>query len=133
MNQLKTINKQIRQRGTTLIELSVVIAVLLLLVGVLFVGITAWKSGANTAACVVNLASIQKAARGYANMNSLFAGSPEAVGTLTTAGFWATAPTCPAGGTYAYKAANVAQGIAYATCSFSSSGHHPTAANLANW
>jgi prepilin-type N-terminal cleavage/methylation domain-containing protein len=133
MNQLKTINKQIRQRGTTLIELSVVIAVLLLLVGVLFVGITAWKSGANTAACVVNLASIQKAARGYANMNQVFAGSPEAVTTLTTAGFWATAPTCPAGGVYSYKAVNVPQGTAYAICSFSSSGHHPTAANLANW
>src|SRR6266436_1824745 len=37
---------QARHRGTTLIELSVVIAVLLLLVGVLFIGITAWKSGA---------------------------------------------------------------------------------------
>ena len=69
MNDLKTNNKQTRQRGTTLIELSVVIAVLLLLVGVLFIGITAWKNGANTAACVVNLSSIQKAARGYANMN----------------------------------------------------------------
>jgi prepilin-type N-terminal cleavage/methylation domain-containing protein len=133
MNKLKTINMQIRQRGTTLIELSVVIAVLLLLVGVLFVGITAWKSGANTAACVVNLASIQKAARGYANMNQVFAGSPESSATLTTAGFWATAPTCPAGGIYTYKTTNVAQGIAYATCSFSASGHHPTAANLANW
>src|SRR5580700_10236589 len=98
MKYLNTITKQCRQRGTTLIELSVVIAVLLLLVGVLFIGITAWKSGANTAACVVNLASIQKAARGYANMNSLGNGSPEAVGTLQTAGFWSTAPVCPAGG-----------------------------------
>ncbi len=50
MNYLKTITKQARQRGTTLIELSVVIAVLLLLVGVLFIGITAWKNGANTPA-----------------------------------------------------------------------------------
>jgi prepilin-type N-terminal cleavage/methylation domain-containing protein len=49
-----------RQGGTTLIELSVVIAVLLLLVGVLFIGITAWKNGANKAACIVNLSSIQK-------------------------------------------------------------------------
>ena len=37
-------NEQARQRGTTLIELSVVIAVLLLLVGVLFIGVTAWKT-----------------------------------------------------------------------------------------
>src|ERR1700728_3259599 len=116
-----------RQDGTTLIELSVVIAVLLLLVGVLFVGITAWKNGANTAACVVNLASIQKAARGYANMNSLFPTSPELVATLTTAGFWKTVPTCPAAGTYAYATTNVAQGIPYATCSLSATlGHHPT-------
>src|ERR1700719_2157447 len=96
MNYIKTINKQARQKGTTLIELSVVIAILLLLVGVLFVGITAWKSGANRAACVVNLSSIQKAARGYANMNGLSTGSAETVDVLTTAGFWAAAPVCPA-------------------------------------
>ena len=71
MKYLNTITKKARQRGTTLIELSVVIAVLLLLVGVLFIGITAWKNGANTAACIINLSSIQKAARGYANMNGL--------------------------------------------------------------
>src|SRR5258708_39080893 len=99
MKYSKTKKTLTRQRGTTLIELSVVIAVLLLLVGVLFIGITAWKSGANKAACVVNLSSIQKAARGYANMNRLSPGSAELVGTLTTAGFWAPAPVCPAGGT----------------------------------
>ena len=62
-------SKLARQRGTTLIELSVVIAVILLLVGVLFIGVTAWKEGANRAACIVNLSSIQKAVRGYQNMN----------------------------------------------------------------
>src|ERR1700759_2192830 len=102
MSYFKTNPKQARQRGTTLIELSVVIAVLLLLVGVLFIGITAWKSGANTAACVVNLASIQKAARGYANMNQIANGAPEGVGALTTAGFWSTTPVCPAGGSYVF-------------------------------
>src|ERR1700678_3713145 len=122
-----------RQGGTTLIELSVVIAVLLLLVGVLFIGITAWKNGANTAACVVNLASIQKAARGYANMNSLGTGSAETSATLTTAGFWSTAPKCPAGGTYTFAGTVPAGGVAYATCSFASSGHAPSSANLANW
>ena len=133
MNDPKTIDKQSRQRGTTLIELSVVIAVLLLLVGVLFIGITAWKQGANTAACVVNLASIQKASRGYANMNSLGNGSAELVATLTSAGFWSVAPTCPAGGSYTYLSVVPGQGTAYAVCSFVSSGHAPTAANQANW
>src|SRR6476646_508199 len=133
MDALSTTDKQARQRGTTLIELSVVIAVLLLLVGVLFIGITAWKSGANTAACVVNLSSIQKAARGYANMNGLSPGSAETSATLTTAGFWATAPVCPAGGTYTYGSTTPAQGVAYTTFSLSSTGHAPSAANLANW
>jgi prepilin-type N-terminal cleavage/methylation domain-containing protein len=126
-------NIPVRQRGTTLIELSVVIAVLLILVGVLFIGMTAWKNGANTAACVVNLSSIQKAARGYANMNQLGTGSAEASATLGTAGFWSTAPKCPAGGTYTFLTSVPAQGTAYATCSFSSSGHVPGSVALANW
>jgi prepilin-type N-terminal cleavage/methylation domain-containing protein len=131
MNRLKLNTQAARQRGTTLIELSVVIAVLLLLVGVLFIGITAWKNGANTAACIVNLSSVQKAARGYANMNQLLVASPETSASLTSSGFWSTAPTCPAGGSYAYKAVVPSQGVAYVTCNLS--GHAPTSTSLANW
>jgi prepilin-type N-terminal cleavage/methylation domain-containing protein len=131
MNYLKKINMRVRQRGTTLIELSVVIAVLLLLVGVLFIGITAWKNGANTAACIINLSSIQKAARGYANMNQLNTGAPLVVATLTTAGFWGTVPVCPAAGTYTPMTTVPSQGTAYMSCSIS--GHAPSTANLANW
>jgi prepilin-type N-terminal cleavage/methylation domain-containing protein len=131
MNDLKTNNKLARKRGTTLIELSVVIAVLLLLVGVLFIGITAWKNGANTAACVVNLSSIQKAVRGYQNMNGLATGAALPVATMTTAGFWSTAPVCPAAGTYATAAVVPTQGVAYMTCSIT--GHAPSTATLANW
>jgi prepilin-type N-terminal cleavage/methylation domain-containing protein len=131
MNYLKKINMRVGQRGTTLIELSVVIAVLLLLVGVLFIGITAWKNGANTAACIINLSSIQKAARGYANMNQLSNGSALTVATLTGAGFWGTVPVCPAGGVYTPMTTVPSQGTAYMTCGFS--GHAPSTANLANW
>ena len=123
--------KPTRQSGTTLIELSVVISVLLLLVGVLFIGITAWKNGANTAACIINLSSIQKAARGYSNMNGLNTGASLPIATLTSAGFWATVPVCPAGGTYADIETVPSQGVAYMTCTIS--GHAPSAANLANW
>ena len=133
MYYLNTVDKPARQCGTTLIELSVVIAVLLLLVGVLFIGMTAWKNGANSAACIVNLSSIQKAARGYANMNQLITGSAETSATLTSAGFWTSAPTCPAGGTYTFGTAVPAQGTAYVTCSLSASGHAPTSTALANW
>jgi prepilin-type N-terminal cleavage/methylation domain-containing protein len=71
MNYIKTNNKWAGQRGTTLIELSVVIAVILLLVGVLFIGVQAWRDGANKAASLVNMSSVQKAVRGYQNVNLL--------------------------------------------------------------
>src|ERR1700693_3779307 len=102
MNYLKTINKQTRQRGTTLIELSVVIAVILLLVGVLFIGITAWKNGANKAACILVMSTGQKAYRGYVNMNPGVA-APD-MAALVAAGFFAATPIEPSGGTYSYTA-----------------------------
>jgi prepilin-type N-terminal cleavage/methylation domain-containing protein len=131
MENRKTINKQTSQRGTTLIELSVVIAVLLLLVGVLFIGMTAWKTGSNTAACIVNLSSIQKAVRGYQNMYGLSTGANLAVATMTSAGFWSSAPVCPAGGSYTPTGTVPSQGVAYMACSIS--GHAPSATTIANW
>jgi type II secretory pathway pseudopilin PulG len=119
------------QQGTTLIELSVVIGVLLLLVGVLFIGIKAWKDGANTAACIVNLASIQKAVRGYENLNGLVAGNPLTLATLSGAGFWATTPACPSGGTYSPMTSVPPIGTPYMTCSIV--GHSPSSVTLLNW
>jgi prepilin-type N-terminal cleavage/methylation domain-containing protein len=131
MDALSATDKEARQRGTTLIELSVVIAVLLLLVGVLFIGMTAWKNGSNTAACIVNLSSIQKAVRGYQNMNQLASGASLPVAAMTTAGFWAVVPVCPAAGTYTPTGTVPPQGVAYMTCSIT--GHAPSPAILANW
>jgi type II secretory pathway pseudopilin PulG len=124
-------NKQARQGGTTLIELSIVIAVLLLLVGVLFIGITAWKNGSNAAACIVNLASIQKAARGYQNLNGLATSAPMPVANLTNAGFWSTVPACPTGVAYVFTATVPAQGVAYASCPVA--GHAPSTTAVAGW
>ena len=134
MNNIKP-NPKARQRGTTLIELSVVIAVILLLVSVLFIGIQAWKNGANAAACVVNLASMQKAVRGYQNMNQLASGASAPIATLVTQQFFGAAPTCPGGGTYGGMTTVPAAGAAYATCSLSGNTppHAPSTAALANW
>src|SRR5260221_6514153 len=100
MNSIKTNSRWSGQRGTTLIELSVVIAVLLLLVGVLFIAVQAWQNAANKAACLVNQSSIQKAARGYANFNNLNVGDPLAFADLIAvpaggAAMFAVMPVCP--------------------------------------
>jgi type II secretory pathway pseudopilin PulG len=130
MNDLKTNNKQARQGGTTLIELSVVIAVLLLLVGVLFIGITAWKNGANKAACLVSISSIQKAVRGYENMNGLAVGGACTTANIAGAGlFFATMPKCPSGVAYTTLAVIPSDGIQWATCP----SHGLTSAQTANW
>lgn len=69
---MKTIAQPARvcAKGITLLELTVVILVLLMLVGVLFVGARAWKRGTDRATCILNLQNVQKAVRSYCNMNN---------------------------------------------------------------
>ena len=68
----------------------------LLLVGVLFIGVTAWKEGANRAACVLNISSMQKAVRSYQNSNELAVGAACTMTNIAGTGlYFATAPTCP--------------------------------------
>ena len=118
------------QRGTTLIELSVVIAVILLLVGVLFVGITGWKNAANQSACILNISTVQKAVRSYAAANSVDIGGACTSANLISAGYFTGAlSTCPSGGTYTTADVVPAVGTAYLTCN--KTGHVP--ANKANW
>ena len=136
MNYIKTNNKWARQRGTTLVELSVVIAVILLLVGVLFIGVQAWRDGANRSACMVNMASIQKAVRGEENINLLNPGATLASTALVTDGYFGALPRCPIGPTaYTYTGTVPVQGTQYATCAATGNGapHTLTAAQTANW
>jgi prepilin-type N-terminal cleavage/methylation domain-containing protein len=135
MNYIKTNHKWARQHGTTLIELSVVIAVILLLVGVLFIGVTAWRNGANKSACLVNMASIQKAVRGYQNINLLNVGGTVAGTDLTAAGYFGAIPTCPVGAAaYTLLGTVPAAGVQYATCASTAPGPHLlTTAQTANW
>jgi prepilin-type N-terminal cleavage/methylation domain-containing protein len=133
MNHIKINNKWARQRGTTLIELSVVIAVILLLVGVLFIGIQAWRDGANKSACLVNLASIQKAVRGYQNVHLLNVGDAVTGANLATDGYFGALPTCPVGATaYTLLGTVPAQGTAYAACASAAKATH-IPADPSNW
>jgi type II secretory pathway pseudopilin PulG len=128
--KLATSKRLAAQRGTTLVELSVVIAVILLLVGVLFVGITGWKNAANQSACILNISTIQKAVRSYAAANSLDTGGTCTSANLIAAGYFTTAlPTCPNNSAaYTVTGTVPAVGSVYATCP---NGHAP--ANHTNW
>ena len=57
--------------GLSTIELSCIIAVL---ISVLFIGIKAYKSSSDRAACVMNIHSMQNAVRSYSNLNGLAPG-----------------------------------------------------------
>jgi type II secretory pathway pseudopilin PulG len=58
----------------TLLEMSVVIAVLLALTTVLMIGAHAWKNSSDRAGCILHIRSIQLAVRSYQNMYGYNAG-----------------------------------------------------------
>ena len=84
----------------TLIEITLVIAILLGLIAVLFIGISAYKQGADRAKCILQMATIQKLIISYGNLNALNIGDTATIAFLITDGYISAGPSCPAGGTY---------------------------------
>ena len=60
-----------RSTGFTIIEVTLVIAVLLAFIGVLFIGAASYKEGTNRAKCILTVSMVQKAVRSYQNLNEL--------------------------------------------------------------
>ena len=80
---------------------------------------------------MLNISGVQKAMRGYMNMNP--GAATPAIAVLVTAGFFGAAPVCPSAGTYAYSLVNpVPVGTAYATCNFAGPPLHVPASTV-NW
>jgi prepilin-type N-terminal cleavage/methylation domain-containing protein len=88
------LNKNIRKspQGVTLIELSVVIAVILVLISVLFIGASYYRDSANDAACQISQSSIQKGVDSYFNISG---GQLSYADLETTGPFTSGAPACP--------------------------------------
>ena len=122
-----------RNAGLTLIEVTLVIAVLLGLISVLFIGVAAYKKGSDRAKCVLNISTVQKAARSYQNMYELNDGDALAVTDIAGSGkMIESTPECPASGTYSFGTVVPAASAAYLSCSLSASdGHVP--ATTAGW
>jgi prepilin-type N-terminal cleavage/methylation domain-containing protein len=64
-----------KRSGFSLLELTVVIAVLLSLTTVLLLGARAWKNGADRTGCILTVRNVQVSVRSYQNMYGYTAGS----------------------------------------------------------
>lgn len=126
--------------GMTLIEISLVIALLLGLIAVVFLGVGSYRQGADKAKCKMQLAAVQKAVRSAANMQNLITGTGAMLSTdvFGPGLLLETEPECPSGGTYTWLAIVPAVGTPYSNCDFAGAGtatttHVLTVAETADW
>lgn len=122
--------------GLTLIELSIVILALMLFATLLLTGARAWKRGSDRAICIANLASVQKAVRGYANMSGLNPGETVPGLEAKVVGpdrFFESLPACPAEGIYTLGGDEIPPlGSLYMSCSLEGSLDH-LPGQVADW
>jgi type II secretory pathway pseudopilin PulG len=127
-----------RQRGMTLVEITLVIAVMLGLISVLLIGFDAYKAGANRANCIQNVVVVQKAVRSYSNLSEVAPGDivSDFKDRLIGPGKMIEAVIpCPAGGHYTFNSTNSSGdtvptiGDLYLNCSL---GDH-TPKNSTSW
>lgn len=118
------------QAGLTLIELSVLVTVLLFIVGMSFIGVKAWKSGADRAGCILNIYHAQEAVRSFSNLHGYNPGQTLASVDVEANIFGLNSlvlsrPTCPSEGAYATKGNTIpAYGTLYLTCSLAGTARH---------
>jgi prepilin-type N-terminal cleavage/methylation domain-containing protein len=131
-----------KRSGFSLLEITVVIAVLLSLTTVLFLGARAWKNGADRTGCILNMRTVQTSVRSYQNMYGYTAGGMpyaeggtqdiavhlHAKGYISDQQFAAIqgSETCNGGGTYERTHPDVFPpvGQLYINCSLSASKNH---------
>lgn len=116
-----------RRHGFTLIEVSLVIAVLLSLTSILFLGASVYLRGADRAMCLQNISTMQKAVRSFGNINGMVPGTyvenlkDKLIGPDQ---FVPTLPSCPNGGLYTFAGNTLPHvGDLYLSCS--REGHVP--------
>jgi hypothetical protein len=113
-------------KGMSLLELTVVIAVVLALIGIVLIGSSAWKRGADRSGCIMNIRNTQNAVRAHQNLRALADGmaidiSAEIIGPGKMI---ESEPECPGGGGYTRIDHLPYQGELAMTCDLSSSELH---------
>lgn len=130
MKTTTTKNTSLRS-GLSIIELSAVVAVLMALTSILYVGAKAYKSGSDKAGCILSIQSVQSAVRSYSNLNGHAPGATvqnlkdKLVGSDK---FVPTLPHCPAEGVYNNLGNKIpVHGELYMSCSLAEDeGHVPS-------
>jgi type II secretory pathway pseudopilin PulG len=123
-----------KQAGLTLIEITLVIAVLLGLISVLFVGVGAYKEGSDRAKCILNITNTQKAVRSFQNMYEHDIGDALVIGTITGAGnMLEVEPECPSTGTYTFLEEFPAIGTTYLSCDYNEGNSVHVPASTSGW
>ena len=126
--------------GMTLIEITVVIALILSLITILLVGFNAYKEGADRAKCVLNVSNIQKAVRSFSNLSEQSAGDTvpgwQKTDVMGIGSFIEVEPVCPSNQTpYAYATGAIplvsVQAAVCADAKFGGAGN-PTGTGVAN-
>ena len=108
-----------RPAGMTLIEISLVIALLLGLISVVFLGIGSYRKGADRARCKMQMAAVQKAVRSHANFQNLAINAALPDTAVFGPGLaLEAAPVCPSGGTSAWAGVGPAVGTPYGDCNY---------------
>jgi type II secretory pathway pseudopilin PulG len=120
MKTLQYRSRRLSPSGMTLIEISLVIALLLGLIAVVFLGIGSYRKGSDKAKCKMQLAAAQKAVRAQANFLNLNIDAPF---VSTTDAFGPgkaleNEPVCPTGTTYTWLAVIPPVGESYGTCAY---------------
>ncbi len=133
INKKMKVPQRKKNAGMTLIEITLVIAILLSLIAVLFLGVAAYKRGADRAKCILNITTVQKTMRSYCNLNEVEIGDAFVIATIAGAGvpakMLAVVPTCPATGVYSYPSATVpaastSDADLFMVCSLNASDDH---------
>ena len=118
-----------KSAGYTLIEVTTVITVILGLIIVLYVQFKAYKEGADRAACIQNIATVQRAIRSYGNLFEYYPGDsvPGLKSRFIGIGkFVEEEPECPDDGTYTFLEDTMPMpGALYIDCSIAE--HIPAA------
>ncbi len=124
------VKTQKKNKGMTLIEITLVIAILLSLIAILFLGISAYKKGADRSKCILTASSMEKLIISHGNMYDYEPGDTTPAGILWDSNFQylSEEPNCPASSSSNYTYTNtMPTGVSgtdpYATCGFDSTLH----------